>query len=270
MSPEVGSFVFAEERHALITALLADRGRITVPELAERFGITPETVRRDLDSLEKARLLRRVHGGAVASDRVSMSESSLDERQGKHSDKKSRIAQAALAMLPRTKAVSVVLDSGTTTERLADLLVDWEPTSPSDQLLVITNAIPIAYKLSAHPDMQVTITGGHIRGLTRAIVGDSTREQFEALRPDIAFIGTNGVHETFGLSTPDPVEAITKSSMVRSARRVVVLVDSSKLGKEALVRFASLHEVDTIVTDEAPTGELASAIAAAGVEVVVA
>jgi len=262
--------VFAEERQVLIAELVADSGRVTVGQLAERFRITPETVRRDLDTLESIRRLRRVHGGAVAMNKLSMSEPSLRERRTQRQDEKSRIAAAARALIPTSRTASIILDSGTTTERLADLLVDWAPASPGDQLLVITNALPIAYKLAGNEEIQLHILGGRVRGLTSAIVGATTTGQLGALRADIAFIGTNGVDVSFGFSTPDTVEAAVKSAMVRSARRVVALADSSKLGEETLVRFAALSDVDTLITDLAPAPDLAAALGAADVEIVIA
>lgn len=262
--------MFAEERQLLIADLVTEWGRVTVQDLASRFNVTPETVRRDLSTLEDNGQLRRVHGGAVSSDRQSLSEPSLEERQAQRLDEKSRIAAAALALVPLDRTASVVLDAGTTTELLADLLLNWCPTPGGDPLLVITNAIPIAYKLSGTDAIQLHILGGRVRGLTRAIVGRTTIEQLEALRPDIAFIGANGVHPVFGLSTPDSVEAGVKIAIVQSARRVVALADSSKLGEETLVRFASLGEIDTLITDALPSPELAAALAAADVEVVIA
>lgn len=262
--------MFAEERQLLIAELVAGRGRVTVIELAERFNITPETVRRDLDTLEGARELRRVHGGAVAIDRLSMSEPSLEERQSQRHDEKSRIAAAAVEMIPASRTGSIILDAGTTTERMADDLVGWKPSGPGDQLLVITNAVPIAYKLAGNEELQLLVLGGRVRGLTGAIVGAGTIGQLDGLRPDIAFVGANGVHADFGLSTPDAIEAAVKTAIVRSARRVVALADSSKLDVETLVRFARLGEIDALITDAAPSEQLAAALAAAEVEVVIA
>ena len=262
--------MFAEERQLLIAALVAAEGRVTVTDLAARFAITAETVRRDLDTLEAARQLRRVHGGAVSTDRLSLSEPSLDERQTQHLDEKSRIADAAMRMVPASRTGSIVLDAGSTTERLADRLAGWSPAVTGDQLLVITNAVPIAGKLSRNEAIQLQILGGHVRGLTSAIVGAGTVAQLGTLRPDIAFIGTNGISAAFGLSTPDSVEAAVKSAIVASARRVVVLADSTKLDQETLVCFAALTAIDTLITDAVPSAALAAALAAADVDVVIA
>lgn len=262
--------MFAEERQRRITELATAHGRVAVSDLAERFHVTSETVRRDLAVLESDGALRRVHGGAVPVDNTSTVERSLEERQTEHQEEKLRIAEAALKLIPASRTGSVLLDAGTTTEQLADLLVHWQPATPGAELLAITNALPIASKLSNGSAVQLQVLGGKVRGLTSAAVGPSTVEQLESLRPDIAFVGANGVHPRFGLSTPDSEEAAVKAAIVRSARRVVALVDSSKLGEEALVRFAGLRDIDTLITNAEPPSDLAAALREAEVEVVIA
>ncbi|WP_104086961.1 DeoR/GlpR family DNA-binding transcription regulator [Arthrobacter sp. GMC3] len=262
--------MFAEERHRRIAELVGAQGRVGVNELAELFSITQETVRRDLATLEEVRVLRRVHGGAVSMDRLSRSEPSLSERQTQRLEEKQRIAVAAMALIPQTQTVSILLDSGSTTAALADQLAAWTPANHGDELLAITNSLPIASSLSNNTHLLLDILGGRVRGLTSAVVGARATEQLSGLRPDIAFIGANGIHSEFGLSTPDPVEAATKTAMVRAARQVVILADASKLGVETLVRFAALEDVDTLITTTAPSPDLAAALAAAGVEVVLA
>jgi DeoR family transcriptional regulator, fructose operon transcriptional repressor len=271
-----GGYVFAEERQQKIAELVAGTGRVSVTLLAERFRITTETVRRDLATLENAGTVRRVHGGAVAADRFSTTEESVNERAIQRPDQKIRIAEAALALIPRNSPGSVLIDGGTTTEVLADLLSRRTAIEPSDatdphaELVAITHAVPIAGKLSSVPGIALEVLGGRVRGLTQVAVGQGTVEAAHRLRPDIAFIGTNGIHASFGLSTPDPEEAAVKAAFVRSARRIVVLADSSKLDTETLVQFASLKDLDTLITDSEPGPELAAALEEAGVDVVIA
>lgn len=264
--------MFAEERQQKIADLVAGNGRVSVTLLAERFSITTETVRRDLAALESAGAVRRVHGGAVAPDRFSTTEESVTARAIQRPDQKARIAEAALALVPRNSHASVLIDGGTTTEVLAGLLARRAAVEPSEngELVAITHAVPIAAKLSAVPGIALQILGGRVRGLTQVAVGHGTVEAAAAIRPDLAFVGTNGVHAAFGLSTPDAEEAAVKAAFVRSARRIVVLADSSKLDAETLVQFASLKDLDTLITDSEPGPELAAALDEAGVEVVVA
>ncbi|HEY8753044.1 MAG TPA: DeoR/GlpR family DNA-binding transcription regulator [Arthrobacter sp.] len=271
--------MFAEERQQQIAELVAGSGRVSVTMLAERFRITTETVRRDLATLETTGTVRRVHGGAVAADRFSTTEESINERTIQRPDQKMRIAQAALALIPQGQPGSILLDAGSTTEALADLISRRAAVAPSSasaansadapELVVITHAVPIAAKLSSAPGIALQILGGRVRGLTQAAVGQATVDAAQRMRPDIAFIGTNGIHPSFGLSTPDPEEAAVKAAFVQSARRIVVLADSSKLDAETLVQFASLKDLDTLITDSEPSPELAAALTEAGVDVVI-
>jgi DeoR family transcriptional regulator, fructose operon transcriptional repressor len=255
--------VYAEERHHAIAALVTERGRVAVADVAERFGVTTETVRRDLALLERAGMLRRVHGGAVPIGALSLVEPGLGERHGTRAEQKRKIAAAALDLLPDVDG-SVVLDGGSTTAALADLL-------PAERrLLVATNSVPIAARLSAAPGVTLHVLGGRVRGITQTAVGESTVRALEHLRVDVAFLGANGITARHGFSTPDETEAATKQAMARAAQRTVVLADSSKLGREHLVRFAGVGDVDVLVTDsEADPGVIAD-LQAAGIDVIVA
>ncbi len=125
----------------------------------------------------------------------------------------------------------------------------------------------LAHTLAGAADADLTVIGGRVRTATAAAVGADTVRAIERLRPDIAFLGTNGISAAFGLSTPDPDEAAVKSAIVRAARRVVVVADAEKLGRELLVSFAPLDAIDVLVTDAAPDAELAAALSDAEVEV---
>lgn len=258
--------MFAEERHRLILGQLDNDGKVSVSQLSQRFDITRETVRRDLAQLESENYLRRVHGGAVAISEASIREESYVVRTTIHAEAKARIAQRALGLLPVSEA-SVIIDAGTTTEILAERMLK---ANAGSGLVVITHALPIASVLLQSPDVALELIGGRVRGITGATSGARTVEEYSQYRADIAFIGTNGLHAGFGLSTPDPLEAAVKRAVVTSARRVVLLADSSKFDQETLVCFASLNAIDTLVTDQQPEAELAAALEASDVEVVVA
>jgi DeoR family fructose operon transcriptional repressor len=262
--------MYATERHESIAEALRSAGRVSVSDLALRLDVTAETVRRDLDALEQAGLLQRVHGGAVAAGRSSVSELSLSERETRHSPEKTSVAQAAAHLVPPTFTGSIALDAGTTTAAVAAELARWTPATPGTVLTVITNAVPIAALLQHSPHVDLHLLGGRVRGLTSAAVGTSTVEQIQALRPDIVFVGANGLSAGFGLSTPDEFEGAVKSAYVRAGRRVVAVVDQTKHGEEALVRFARLAEIDTVVTDAPPASDLGEALELADVEVIVA
>ncbi len=255
--------MFAEERYRQISTLVLADGRVTVAGLSSRFGITKETVRRDLALLENDGILRRVHGGAIAGSRATTDEPSLSSRSTQRSSEKKRIAEAALALVPLAGAV--VVDAGSTTGALAELLA----AEARVDLAVVTHSVPVAAMISG-AGLSVELVGGRVRALTSAAVGSSTVSHFERLRADVAFVGTNGLASGFGLSTPDVDEAAVKTAIVRSARRVVLLADSSKFDEETLISFAHLEDIDVLVTDHAPGHPLATALSDADVEVIVA
>lgn len=259
--------MYATERQELIERLLVEEGRVSVVGLSRRFDVTTETVRRDLDLLEQAGALRRVHGGAVPAERASTNEPSLGDRQHRHTAAKSAIARRALDALDEGFRGSVYVDAGTTTAALAAQLAPRLGGRPID---VVTHALPIATTLAAVPQSSLTIIGGRVRGLTAAAVGADTVHAIGSLRPDIAFLGANGLSADFGVSTPDPDEAAVKTAIVRAARRVVVVADAEKLGRELLVSFARLADLDVLVTDAAPDAALAAALSDADVEVWIA
>jgi DeoR family transcriptional regulator, fructose operon transcriptional repressor len=254
-----GRQMYAEERHREIVERARGEGRVDVSGLASRFEVSPETVRRDLSVLEGQGVLRRTHGGAVPVERVRF-EPGVDERLAVMAEEKRRIARAALRFLPQRGAV--LLDAGTTTGALAGVLpVDRE-------LTVVTNCLPIATLLAARPLLNVVIAGGRIRAETLAAVDDLAASFLDGFVPDVAFMGANGVTAESGLTTPDLGEAAAKRAMIRSARRVVLLADHTKVGQEHFVRFAGIGEVDAIVTDSGIEEGAARELEAAGSEVV--
>lgn len=262
--------MYAMERHEHILTALGRTGRVSVADLADRLHVTAETIRRDLDALERAGHVRRVHGGAVSASRASLAETTVLERTAHHTDAKRAIARAALALVPPTFTGSILLDAGTTTGALAESLANWRPVSDATPLAIYTNSVPIAALLVGNPHLVVRIIGGTVRGITSAAVGPAAVAQLSDIRPDIAFLGTNGLSAEFGLSTPDELEAQVKRTMVDRSRLTVVLVDASKHDDEALHRFACLDEVDVLITDAPPGPALAAALDEAEVEVRVA
>ncbi|MBF4560675.1 DeoR/GlpR transcriptional regulator [Microbacterium sp. VKM Ac-2870] len=257
--------MYATERQQLIEQLITTDGRVVVVDLARRFGVTTETVRRDLDHLEAAGLVRRVHGGAVARTRVSTIETSLAERAQRRSDAKLAIAARALEAIGADGDGSVYIDAGTTTAALATLLA--QRPAAGRPLEVVTHSMTVAHVLAGAPGLNLTAIGGRVRGLTAAAVGAQTVDAISRLRPDLAFIGTNGLSAAFGLSTPDPDEAAVKRAIISSARRIVVVADAEKFDGELLVSFGRLADLDILVTDCEPPTDLVAALADADVEV---
>jgi DeoR family fructose operon transcriptional repressor len=232
--------VYAEERQQSILLRARSEGRVDVSELALDLDVTPETIRRDLTALERAGVLRRVHGGAIPVERLGF-EPALATRESVMTTEKERIAKAALSEVPPDGAI--LLDAGSTTGRLAAIL-------PTDrELTVVTNALSIALTLSTSPNISVMIIGGRVRGRTLAAVDSWALGALAQTYVSVAFIGTNGLSVERGLTTPDPGEAAVKAAMIAAARRTVVLADHTKVGNDHFAKFGALAEIDTLITD---------------------
>lgn len=256
--------MYAEERQQAIVELALESGRVSVTHLAQRFDVTPETIRRDLDTLTSLGLISRVHGGAVPAERVRLVESGFSDRETSHLAEKRRIAAAALTYLPSGPGSTVCLDAGTTVAKLADLI----PTGQVDT--IITNCLPTASAVSMRHPAEVHLVGGLVRGITQAAVGSVTVDTLRALRVDVAFLGANGFTAEHGFSTPDFSEGAVKRAMVGSASRIVLLADSSKFGREYLVSFVAASDVDVLITDTALPTSAKEALTELGIEVVCA
>lgn len=251
--------MYAEERHRTIAEKARNERRVEVSSLAASFGVSPETIRRDLSALEQQGILRRTHGGAVPVEEVRF-EYEVAERLSRMSEEKARIAESALRFVPERG--TALLDSGTTTAALAGLL------PAGRELTVVTNCLPIASQLVVHPAVTVLIAGGRVRARTLAAVDDRAARFLDEFVPDVTFIAANGITVERGLTTPDPAEAAAKKAMVRSGRRVILLADHTKVGQEHFVRFAGLDEIDVFVTDSGLGDGSTRELEAAGVEVV--
>ncbi|WP_248960226.1 DeoR/GlpR family DNA-binding transcription regulator [Sphaerisporangium perillae] len=251
--------MYAEERQQEILRRARAIGRVDVVTLGEEFSVTTETIRRDLTALERAGVLRRVHGGAIPVERLGF-EPALAARDEVMTAEKERIAKAAVAELPEDGAI--IIDAGSTTGRLVQVL-------PADrELTVIVNSPPLATVLAARPNLTVIMLGGRVRGRTLATVDDWALRPLARLNVDVAFMAANGCSVAKGLTTPDPAEAAIKRAMIKAAKRSVLLADHTKFADTYLARFASLHEIDVVITDSALDPATVADIAAAGPEVV--
>lgn len=251
--------LFAEQRQQRIVEQARQAGRVDVAELAAELAVTPETVRRDLTALERQGVLRRVHGGAIPVERLGF-EPGLAARDAVRRAEKERIAKAALSELPVEG--SILLDAGTTTARLAEVM------PVNRDLIVVTNSLPIALSLSVRPGLTVRLVGGRVRGRTQAVVDDWALRVLGDTYVDVAFVGTNGISVERGLTTPDPAEAAVKQAMLAAARRVVVLADHTKVGAAHFARFGGLREVAVLITDSGLDADVAARLEAAGPTVV--
>jgi DeoR family fructose operon transcriptional repressor len=249
--------VYAPERQREIVQRAIRNGRVEVAALAEHFGVTTETVRRDLTRLERQGQVRRVHGGALPIEHLGF-ELDYEERMALHHSEKERIGQAAADLLPDEG--TVLIDAGTTTARLVEAI-------PSDrELVVTTNSLPLAQLLVARRNITVLMPGGRLRPRTLAQVDVWTQRVLAELHVDVAFIATNGISAEHGLTTPDVAEAEIKRAMIRSGSRVVLLADSSKVGQRHFIRFGDIEQIDIMITDTGLDERAAKEFRDAGME----
>ncbi|MER5480752.1 DeoR/GlpR family DNA-binding transcription regulator [Streptomyces sp. NPDC002734] len=242
--------LLAEQRRALILDEVRRRGGVRVNELTQRLGVSDMTVRRDLDALARLGALEKVHGGAVPVEGTEPTghEPGFEEKTGREPAAKEEIARAAASLV--TPGSAVALSGGTTTYALARVLAGVP------DLTVVTNSVRVADVLHTGGAVDgaeatgptVVLTGG-VRTPSDSLVGPVADRAIAALHFDLLFLGVHGISVEAGLSTPNLAEAETNRRLVASARRVVVVADHTKWGTVGLSSFASLSEVDVLVTD---------------------
>ena len=253
--------LFQTERQREIVVLAVEEDRVEVADLAERFGVTTETIRRDLSDLQKQKVLRRVHGGAVLWETPGF-EPLLSVRDDQSDPEKRRLARVAVGELPETGAI--IIDSGSTLSRFAEAI----PASTS--LRVVTNSLRTAQILADHDDIDVIVLGGKVRKNTLAMVDADAVAAVGPLTVDTLFISTDGISADNALTTPYREEAALKRAMIHAARRVVALVDHSKFGNDHFIRFAEWTDIDVLVTNREADSALVAAIEAQGTTVLLA
>lgn len=234
----MGSRPLAHERRQSLVERLRTDGRIDASAAAVDLETSVETIRKDLIALESQGLATRVHGGAIPLH-MSTFEPDVASRVTEMAQKR-RIALAAVEHIPA--GGSVFIDAGSTTGVFAEAI----PAGKT--LTVFTNTLTVATTLAAKPGVECSTLGGRVRATTLAEVGAWATRSLSELHVDVAFVGTNAVSEQRGLSTPDSDEAAIKRLMIEGAATTVLLADHTKFGKDSLVRYASLDDLDTVIT----------------------
>ncbi|WP_140627099.1 DeoR/GlpR family DNA-binding transcription regulator [Methylibium rhizosphaerae] len=235
------------------------RGSVSVEALAEQFGVTLQTVRRDVQRLSEAGLLSRFHGG-VRVPSSTTENIAYRQRQALQADGKSRIARAIAARVP--EGCSLILNIGTTIEAVAHELLRHRG------LRVITNNLNVAAILSDNPDCEVIVAGGVVRARDRGIVGEATVDFIRQFKVDIGLIGISGIEADGTLRDYDYREVKVARAIVEHSREVWLAADHSKFNRPAMVELARLDQVDMLFTDAPPPEPFPALLADAGVEVV--
>lgn len=228
-----------EERRQKLQTILAEKKRVVVREMATALDTSEVTIRKDLEALEKRGVLSRVHGGAILKEH-SVPDIALTEKERIHTREKQRIAEKAAQMIETGDVI--ILDSGSTTTQIARQL------KLKKGIKIITNAVNIATEL-AGSDNEVILTGGFLREKSFSLVGPIAEDALRHLSADKLFLGVDGIHFEYGLTTPNLMEGRVNQLMMSIAHEVILVADSSKFGKRSMSVIARVQDVDKIITD---------------------
>jgi DeoR/GlpR family transcriptional regulator of sugar metabolism len=246
-------------RRQLILRRLSAVGEVAFTDLAEELAVSEMTIRRDLDRLSQEGRARLVRGGAISTTGRSY-EPPLGLRRATASAAKAAIGAAAAALV--RDGDTVIVDVGSTALELAASL------RGRTGLTVVTASLPVAVELGSEPGIDVVVTGGRVRRGELSLAGGMAEDAFGTVNCDLAFIGVGGLRSDPGLTDYNVDDARVKRAAIRSARRSVVLADSSKLGKVTFSTVARLTEIDTLVTDAPASDPTVADAARLGIEII--
>lgn len=253
--------LFLQERREQIITLLERLGRVSVADLSDRFGLSQATIRTDLDALAEEGLLVRTHGGAIASDRTDL-ELSFEVRRRLYASQKQRIGAVAAAMIEDGEAI--VLDASSTALALASHIKGRR------ELTVITNSLLIATALLEVPGITVLMPGGFLRRDSASLTGSGDMAYLKQFNFQKGFFGAKGLTLEDGLTDVNSDEVIVKRDWVTHVRQVIAIVDSSKWGRVGFVSFASIKDLDCVITDKGAPSDMVAELREAGVDVIIA
>jgi DeoR family transcriptional regulator, aga operon transcriptional repressor len=257
------------ERWNTLLEILAREGSLQVEEAARELAVSTATIRRDLDHLAQQQMLTRTRGGARANT-VSY-DLPLRYKTARHVTEKHRIAKAAAGLI--APGAIVGLNGGTTTTEVARALAtrpDLNTAGDGPTLTVVTNALNIANELIVRRQVKIVVTGGVARPQSYELIGPLATRLLDELALDQLFLGVDGLSASHGATAYHEGEASINNLMVSRAREVIVVADSSKLGKHAFARICSISKVDTLVTDTAADRRMVADLTEAGVRIITA
>jgi len=257
----VGQGMLIGERRQHVLKLVDRDGRVLVSELSESLGISPITIRKDLDYLEQQGLVQRTHGGALAPHNSTLIDLSLKSKESQQSREKQAIAEAAASLVQEGQCI--LLDSGTTTTAVARALRRFR------HLTIVTNAMNIAAELS-DTDFDIIVVGGNLRKNSLSLVGPLAEDALRQIQADILFLGVDGFDVKTGVMTPSLLEARANRVMVAASRRVIPVFDSTKFERRSLALIIPPSGVHTVITDKNAPKDQVDALRAAGIEVILA
>ncbi len=251
--------LFLEERRLEIVKLVNRRGRASVAELSQRLGVSEVTIRADLQALAERNLIIRTHGGAIPAK--GMYDLALTRRRQQQVAEKSRIGQAAAAMVADGDAIFV--DSSSTALTIVPYLNNHR------QLTLITNSLAVAQAVQDRPSLTVVMPGGTLQNDTVSLIGIDGLEILRKYNVQRGFFGAHGLALPEGLTDVSAEEAEFKRQMVAMCRQTIAVLDATKWGRVGLASFAQLEDIDAIITDADAPEELLAQVSDLGIQVVV-
>ena len=252
--------MYKEQRQEAILQYVYEKKEASVKELSEMLGVSNVTIRKDLVELSNLGKLLKTHGGATAVESIISTETPHYKKDKEYREEKERIGKAAAAMI--SEGDSIIIDGGSTPYHVVPNILDKE-------VMVVTNDVKIAYKLALDSKAKILVSGGYIEKSVFSLLGQVSENLFKNTHVDIAFIGLDGLDIEYGASVRSFSETAVKQAMIKSADRVVALLDSSKIKQKMLVKFAEVEDFDVIITNEMSEEEI-RAYKEKGVEVIIA
>lgn len=255
--------MFLEERQAKILEMLERDGKVLVKELAEIFGVTEDSIRKDLSSMELDGKLKRTYGGAVSiEEKLQMTEA--NRRRISDVDAKRKIAAVAVKLMQSQDLI--FLDISTISIAIAQILEKTELN-----LKILTNMVDVLVMLARNPKIQLYFAGGMINQSRDGFSDALNMEFISKFRPDVAFIGASGIDiKKNSLTSHDTAVGVYKSRMIELSKSAYIIAESRKIGGGGTYSFAKLEQVDGIITETALTENLTSAADKLGVKIIVA
>ncbi len=248
-----------EERLQYILQKLALSQRVSSVELSQELTVSDDTIRRDLNELAKAGLLKKVHGGAIPSVPKAPAPLKLTERIAYAQDEKQEIARKALALFESGQ--TIILDNGSTNMLIARSL------PPELNAQIFTNSLSIAQILSEHPNVEVHVMGGWIFKRAQVTLGAAVINTVERLRPDFCIMGVCSIHHELGVTTPYWEEALVKQKMAQVSKKVIATAWKDKFNTAETCKVCDYEELDLLITSSQTANENIESYRNKGVEI---
>lgn len=246
MQPGAARVVKQSKRHQEIIDIVKTQGYVGTDDLVERFKVSPQTIRRDLNELASENKIRRHHGGATIPS--SSENTAYTTRKVMQLAEKDRIAMAMVQHIP--DGATLFIDIGTTPEAVARALLDH------NDLRIVTNNLNVASVLTGKDDFRVILAGGEVRNRDGGIVGEATLDFISQFRLDFGIMGISGIDLDGSLLDFDYHEVRVKQAIIENSRCVMLGVDHTKFGRNAMVNLGDISQIDMLFTDDEPPEEL--------------